>query len=59
MNISIQYSVKFGVKLAADKMFSIRVADDSEKVNSQTSRGKPGIPARKDKSKEIIMKYKS
>ena len=44
---------KFGVKLAADKMFSIRVADDSEKVNSQTSRGKPGIPARKDKKTKI------
>ena len=43
---------KFGVKLAADKMFSIRVADDSEKVNSQTSRGKPGIPARKYKTKQ-------
>ena len=54
-----QYSVfsklwcKFGVKLAADKMFSIRAADDSEKVNSQTSRGKPGIPARKDKKTKI------
>ena len=69
-----QYSVfskvwcKFGVKLAADKMFSIRVADDSEKVNSQTSRGKPGIPAREYKTKKKrntrqkmrkIHKYKS
>ena len=34
-------------------MFSIRAADDSEKVNSQTSRGKPGIPARKYKKKKI------
>ena len=55
---------KFGVKLAADKMFSIRAADDSEKVNSQTSRGKPGIPARKYKkkknwnTKDKIHKYK-
>ena len=53
--------MNYGVKLAADKLFSIRVADDSEKVNSQTSRGKPGIPARKYKitKKEKIQKKKT
>ena len=44
---------KFGVKLA-DPMFSIQVVDDSEKVNSQTSRGQLGIPGtRKRKNPEI------
>ena len=40
----------------ADRMFSIRVVSDSEKVNSQTSRGKPGIPARKYKSNQNPVK---
>ena len=43
---------KFGVKLA-DPMFSIQVVDDSEKVNSQTSRGQLGIRTRKRRNPEI------